>query len=198
MSVTTERVADLVAPVAQRLGLRVYDIDTPGGTLRVMLDRDGGIDVDTLAMASEEISRLLDDTEPLAGSYTLEVSSPGLERPLRRPEHFAAAVGSRVKVKLAPGVEGDRRVDGVLEGVDGRHVRIRTDAGERSVALDDVTKAHIVFEWGPAPKPGKGTRPGKGAKPGKGATKQTSRQQPHAQPSTAQTQSTTESSEEHP
>lgn len=147
MSVTTERVAQLVAPVAERLGLQLYDVDHPGGTLRVMLDRPGGIDVGTLAEATREISRLLDEDNPIAGSYTLEVSSPGLERTLRTPAHFGAAVGERVKVKLRPDAEGDRRVEGVLVGADDRTATIATDDGTRVLPIEDVSRAHTVFVW---------------------------------------------------
>ena len=166
MSATTDRVFTVVEPVAARLGLRVYDVDQPGGTLRVMLDADGGVDIDTLADASREISAALDASEPVAGSYTLEVSSPGLERPLRRPEHFAAAVGERVKVKLMPGTEGDRRADGTLSSADGDTVTISTEEGERTVAIADISRATTVFEWSPPPKPGRGGGSGRsGARP---------------------------------
>jgi ribosome maturation factor RimP len=147
LSLTTERVAELVAPVAERLGLELYDVDHPGGTLRVMLDRPGGIDVGTLAEATREISRLLDETNPIAGSYTLEVSSPGLERSLRTPTHFAAAVGERVKVKLRPDAQGERRVEGVLVAADDRTATIATDDGTRVLSIEEVARAHTVFVW---------------------------------------------------
>lgn len=147
MSVTTDRVAQLVAPVVERLGLHLYDIDQPGGTLRVMLEREGGVDVDTLAAASREISRALDEADPIAGSYTLEVSSPGLERPLRTAAHFAGAVGEQVRVKLRPEVGGDRRADGTLIASDATTATVDTEAGSRVVRIDDVSKAHTVFVW---------------------------------------------------
>jgi ribosome maturation factor RimP len=153
VSVTTERVAQLVVPVAERLGLELYDIDQPGGTLRIMLDRPGGVDVGTLSEASREISRLLDEVDPVAGSYTLEVSSPGLERPLRTAAHFAAAVGEQVKIKLLPGTEGERRVDGVLVAVDGGTATVATDDGARVLSLEDVAKAHTVFVWERSARP---------------------------------------------
>jgi len=160
VSVTTERVASIVAPVAERLGVSVWDIDQPGGTLRVMLDRDGGVDIDTLAEATREISRALDASDPIPGSYTLEVSSPGLERPLRTAEHFASVVGERIKVKLLPGAEGSRRADGILRSVEGDVVTVATDEGDRVVRLGDVTKAHTVFEFTAPAKPGsRSTRP---------------------------------------
>jgi ribosome maturation factor RimP len=156
VSVTTERVARIVAPVAERLGLELYDVDQPGGTLRIMLDRPGGVDVGTLSDASREISRLLDEADPIAGSYTLEVSSPGLERPLRTPAHFAAAIGEEVKIKLRPEVEGERRADGVLIAADGGTATVATDEGARVLSLGDVAKAHTVFVWDRSARPAQG------------------------------------------
>lgn len=185
MSATTRRVADLVAPVAERLGLSVYDVEQAGGTLRVLLDREGGVDVDTLADATREISRLLDETEPVAGSYTLEVSSPGLERPLRTASHFAAAVGREVKVKLMPGTEGSRRADGLLVGVDGTSFTVATDEGERTLDVAEVSRAHTVFHWeSGAPKPGSPRRGPRGVRAGAAAR--------------ASAEPTPESNEDHP
>lgn len=147
MSATTDRVGSLVAPVLERLGLTLYDVDRQGSTLRILVDGPGGVDLDSLTEATRHVSAALDEAEPVAGSYTLEVSSPGLERPLRSAEHFHAAVGERVKVKLFPGAEGDRRLEGVLVGADGNSLTVSTDAGERTVALDQVSGAHTVFEW---------------------------------------------------
>ncbi|MCZ7629925.1 MAG: ribosome maturation factor RimP [Microthrixaceae bacterium] len=129
MSATTERVGALVAPVLERMSLRLYDVDAPGPTLRVMVDRDGGVDIDTLAEATREISRLLDDSEPVAGSYTLEVSSPGLERPLRTPQHFEGAVGEQVRIKLLAGTQGDRRCEGTLVSVAVDAITVETPRG---------------------------------------------------------------------
>lgn len=147
MSATTERVASLVAPVLERMSLRLYDVDQPGPTLRVMVDRDGGVDIDTLAEVTREISRLLDSQEPVAGSYTLEVSSPGLERPLRTPAHFEGAVGEQVKVKLFPGRDGDRRCEGTLVAASGDSFTVESAEGSRTIGLADVAKAHTVFDW---------------------------------------------------
>jgi ribosome maturation factor RimP len=152
---TAERLGRLVAPVAQELGLSVYDVEWAGGTLRVLLDRPGGIDVDALTTATRRISALLDDDEAFPDTALLEVSSPGLERNLRTPAHFAGAVGDRVKVKTRAGVEGDRRADGVLTAADEHTITVTPDDGEpRRIALEDIDKAHTEFVWGPAPKPG--------------------------------------------
>ncbi len=165
MGTTAERLGRLVAPVAEELGLSVYDVEEAGGTLRVLLDRSGGIDVDDLATATRRISAAMDADGTFTGASGLEVSSPGLERRLRTPEHWAGAVGERVKVKLRPGVDGDRRVDGELRAVDGGDATVVPDGGEpRTVSLADVTSAHTVFEWGPAPKPGGGSKRSKSSK----------------------------------
>jgi ribosome maturation factor RimP len=156
VSATIERVTSLVAPIATELGLDIYDVEFAGGALRVLLQQPGGsVGLEEIAEATRRISRALDDADPIGGSYTLEVSSPGLERTLRTPEHFRGALGEPVTVKTRPGTEGDRRVDGVLSAVESSSVTVTLpDGTTRTVALADVQKARTRFEWGPAPKPG--------------------------------------------
>ena len=110
-----EEVRDLAQAVARRRQLRLWDVEVggrPGRTIvRVFVDADDGVDLDTVAEVSEEISRGLDLRDPIAGRYTLEVSSPGLERKLRSPEHFALSVGRKVVVKTkTPLVDDSHRV----------------------------------------------------------------------------------------
>lgn len=160
MTTTADRLARLVAPVAEMLGLSVYDVEDSNGTLRVLLDRSGGVDVDTLSDASRRISRSMDEDGAFASTSVLEVSSPGLERRLRTTSHFAGAVGERVKLKLRPGVDGDRRLDGTLTAADDDTVTIVVDgSAATTVAVSDITSARTVFEWQASPKPGKGRRP---------------------------------------
>ena len=144
------RVAELVAPVLEAEGLELFDVELKGGTLRVSVDRPGGIDMEALSAASEQVSALLDRHDPVPGDrYTLEVSSPGVERPLRTPAHFRRFVGTTIAVRTKPGVEGERRIEGELEAADDDGIRV---AG-RSLAYDEIDRARTVFEWGPAPKP---------------------------------------------
>lgn len=151
-----ERVESLVAPLLTAQGLEVIDVEHAGGVVRITVDRPGGVDLEAIAGATRAVSRALDDADPVPGRYTLEVSSPGLERPLRRPEHFVRAIGADISVKLYPGVEGDRRIAGKLVAADDSTVTVVLDDGtERSIDHADVAKARTVFEWGPAPKPGK-------------------------------------------
>ena len=170
MTTTADRLARLVAPVADELGVAVYDIEDASGTLRVLLDRPGGVDVDTLSDASRRISRSMDEDGSFSSTALLEVSSPGLERKLRTPEHLQGAIGEQVKVKLRPGVDGDRRLEGTLTAADADTITVAADDGTRTVLLDDVTSARTVFVWEAAPKPGKAaSKSGGGAsKPGKG------------------------------
>jgi ribosome maturation factor RimP len=155
VSTTAERLGLIVAPVARDLGLTVYDVEDASGTLRVLLDRPGGIDVDALSTATRQISAAMEEDGTFSATSALEVSSPGLERRLRTPEHFAGAIGERVKIKLRPGVEGDRRLDGVLTACADAAVTVTPDGAEaRTVAIADVTGARTEFVWGPAPKPG--------------------------------------------
>jgi len=172
---TASRVRLLVEPLVEAAGASVYDVEHTGGVLRITVQRDGGVDIDVIGKLTRQISHLLDEEDPLPGQYTLEVSSPGLERTLRTPEHFAGAVGSLVTVKTRAGVEGDRRLKGTLLAADADHVTIAPVAADpgatRVLALADIDRARTVFEWGPTPKPGTGSKPGAGSKSAPSAKK---------------------------
>ena len=144
------RVRELVEPLLAADGLELVDVQFARGALQVFVDRPGGIDLDTISAASTVVSRLLDEHDPVPGGYTLEVSSPGLERALRRPDHFRRFVGTPVAVKTCPDVEGDRRVTGTLEAADDEGIVV----GGRRLRYQEIERARTVFEWGPAPKPG--------------------------------------------
>jgi ribosome maturation factor RimP len=158
-----ERVRALVDPIARDLGLEIYDVEHRGGTLRITLDTppgsSGGVDLDQLSLATRLVSRELDHTDPVPGRYTLEVTSPGLERALRTPAHFRREIGKTISIRLTAPVDGVRRLQGVLVAADDVSCTIRiadgTDLSDRTIALRDVDRARTVFEWGPAPKPGK-------------------------------------------
>ena len=157
-----ERVRELVEPLLSARDLDLYDVEMAGPVLRVVVDRSGPLDLDDLGDATRAVSRALDEADPIAGAYTLEVTSPGLERTLRTPAHFARAVGEQVKVKLTAAAAGadERRVAGELVSADGEAFTVRTgadDAGaplERRVAYGEVERARTIFQWGPAGKPG--------------------------------------------
>lgn len=159
-----ERVRSLVEPIASDLSLDLYDVEQRGGTIRITLDTppgsQGGVDLDTLALATRLVSRELDHEDPVPGRYTLEVTSPGVERALRTPAHFQREIGKVVSVRLADVGAADRRIEGELVGADHESATLRVlDAesgapAERTVAYAQIDRARTVFEWGPAPKPG--------------------------------------------
>ena len=150
-----EEVRAQMEPILDDLDVELIDVSWGGARLRLTVDTDAGIPTSLLATATKNISRELDATDPIPGKYTLEVTSPGLERPLRRPAHFARAVGDQVSVKLTSdaAADGERRVRGVLTAADEQ--RIVIDTGEdasRTIDLADIAKARTVFEWGPKSK----------------------------------------------
>lgn len=109
-----EQVLELLAPIVATLSVELYDVEFSGSTLRVLVQEpSGAITTDRLAQVNRLISPILDQHDPIPGRYTLEVSSPGLERPLRRAAHLQRAVGEEVLVKMAPSVR-PRRYKGRL------------------------------------------------------------------------------------
>jgi ribosome maturation factor RimP len=156
------RVRELVTPIASDLDLDVYDVEQRGGTLRVTLDTpagsEGGVTLDKLALASRLVSRELDEHDPVPGRYTLEVTSPGLERSLRTTAHFQREVGKVIAVRLSDVGHDDRRVTGLLVSADEDAAVVRVDGPDgpedRRIVYTQIDRARTVFEWGPQPKPG--------------------------------------------
>jgi len=142
----------LVRPVVESAGLELWEVtfgkEAGRMVLRVTIDRDGGIDVDTISEMSERLSRRLDLEDFGRGRYQLEVSSPGLERPLRQPRHFQRSVGEQVKVKTVEPVGGSKIHAGALVSADAEAIVIATDGGELRVPYANVASARTVFEWG--------------------------------------------------
>jgi len=185
-----EAVRAAVEHVFPPLGLELVDVELVGSgrarTLRLFVDRPPGgagvspemtagagvspemtgVDLEALAAASEPVSTALDAADVLAGSYTLEVSSPGVERPLRRPGDFARFVGQVISLKSRQAVSGARRHRGVLVEAGDDGVVVEVDGEARRFSYPGISQARTVFEWGPAEKPGHG-KPGHG-KPGQG------------------------------
>ena len=140
-----ERVRSLVEPVLARHGAELVELAVKRGRtqlVRVIADREGGIDLDTCARVSEELSRMLDADDPIAGRYTLEVTSPGLDRPLRTPADFRRALGRRVRIVLA-----QSQHEGTLEDVGDERVRVATENGPVDTPLAEIANAKIVLPW---------------------------------------------------
>lgn len=162
----TGSLRELAAPIVGRFGLELWDVEVGGGTVRILVDRPDGLDVEVLADASHALSAALDDRDDLtpAGRYTLEVSSPGVERTLRTPAQFGRFVGSEVNVKLSAPVNGTRRLRGTLVAADDRGIRVSAgeaaagDAAVIELGYAQIERARTVLVWGPAPKPGSPSR----------------------------------------
>lgn len=140
----------VVEPILASLDLALYDLQTGPQLVRILVDGPDGVSSDDLATATRIISRRLDELDPMPGTYTLEVSSPGIERPLRTPQHFRGAIGESVTVKCAPGVEGDRRVNGTLIAADDHEITVALDHPEgahRTLRHLDIAKARTTFAW---------------------------------------------------
>lgn len=147
----TMDVEALVRPVVEAAGLELVEVDftreTGRRVLRVTVDRPGGIDLDTIADTSERLSRRLDLEGFDPGPYQLEVTSPGLERALKRPADFARSVGHRVRIRTARPVAGSRTHRGTLVAAGDEGVTVETDGGRRSVSYEDISSARTVVDW---------------------------------------------------
>ncbi len=140
----------VVARVCDALGVELYDLEQAASVLKVTVEKPGGLDLDAIAEVARSVSDALDevgdDVVP-GGRYELEVSTPGLERRLRRPDHFLSAVGCVVAIRTRPGVPGARRLDGELVSADDSCVVVASSGEERRIAYDEIDRAHTVFDW---------------------------------------------------
>jgi ribosome maturation factor RimP len=156
----TQRVWELVEPLAQAAGLELVDVQyrPEGGRviLRLLLDRiDGRVTLDELAGMSRQLGDVLDAHDAVAGRYHLECSSPGVNRPLVRPEHFARAVGQRVRIRTHDPVGGRRQFRGTLEAVASGDVSVRDpEAGLVTLPLSTIERASTEFEFIRPARPG--------------------------------------------
>lgn len=159
MTSKVDRLWAVIDPYVAAEGIELDDLEIvgkePGVVVRITLDAEGGVGVDRLAEMSRRLSRLLDEDDPVNGSYTLEVSSPGLERKLRRPRHFAKSIGRDLKVKSRSEIDGEYAHRGVLTRADEDGFVVEVDGQEREIAYGDVVTARTVFTWEKAAKPGK-------------------------------------------
>jgi len=167
----TEAIVARVAPALAELGLECLGVEWNaghgGGLLRVYIDslqHEGdaanAVSVDDCEAASREISALMDVDDPIPGHYVLEVSSPGIERPLFTAAQFARFLGHDAKVTLKLPRDGRRRLRGKIATVDGKRIGMEVDGVRMDIADDEVESAHLVPDWDalgytPKPKPGK-------------------------------------------
>ena len=146
------RLWSVVEPYLAAESVELDDIEIVGRDrgriVRIVVDAPDSLGVDQIADLSRGLSRLFDQHDLIPGAYTLEVTSPGLERKLRRPQHYRKSLGRDVTVKTQKPVDGSRRHRGALVRADDRSFVIDTEGGKRHIDYDDVASARTVFEWG--------------------------------------------------
>ncbi len=146
-AVEKERLITLLEPAVAAMGLELADIDLylgRRGVLRLYIDRPGGVTVDDCQRVSEQVGALLDVEDPLPGSYTLEVSSPGFDRRLRTQAHFERFVGERVRIELKDAREGRRNFTGRLTGFENASAVLEVDGEVWQLPLNDIAVARLV------------------------------------------------------
>ena len=146
----TGKIEAMIAPSLEAMGYRVVRVAVTGGrrpTLQIMAERadDHAMRVEDCTEVSRMVSALLDVADPIAGAYLLEVSSPGIDRPLVRPEDFARFAGFEAKVELNAPVDGRKRFRGRLLGVEGDQLRLLVDASPVALPIAAVTRAKLVL-----------------------------------------------------
>ncbi len=144
--------AELVTPILEQKGLELVDIEyvKEGGNwfLRVFIDQEGGIDLDTCGRVSEQLSKLLDRKDPVPGPYILEVSSPGAERPLKTERDLEQSIGKPVLVTLYEPFAGSKKHAGRLEAFDKDVLTLSLEAGKQlQIPRDKVAKTRLTIDW---------------------------------------------------
>ena len=148
MSSKLEQLQAMLAPVVEALGYECWGVEfiSQGrhSLLRVYIDHANGIQVDDCEKVSRQVSGVLDVEDPISSEYTLEVSSPGIDRPLFTLEQFAKHAGEQVKIKLRSPFEGRRNFQGLLKGVEEQDVIVQADEHEYLLPVDSIEKANII------------------------------------------------------
>jgi len=143
---------ELIEPSVIALGVELWGIEflSQGkhSTLRVYIDsEENGITVDDCAKVSHQISGIMDVEDPIAGNYTLEVSSPGVDRPLFTLEQFAAYAGSHIQLRLRIAYEGRRKFKGILNGIEGDDILVVVDDEEYMLPIEYIDRANIIPQF---------------------------------------------------
>jgi len=144
-----DRLVDLLEPVVRGLGYEWVGSEFDGHqrTLRIYIDSPDGIGVDDCSKVSYQVSGVLDVEDPIPGRYQLEVSSPGLDRPLFTLSHFERFIGSLVKLQLSRALEGRRRFKARIKGVEGQDIVLEDETGVFKIPYDLMDKARLVPEF---------------------------------------------------
>lgn len=144
------KLKQIIEPLAQSMGLRLWGMDLPaapkGGVLRVYIDSEDGVSVEQCAELSRNLSVVLDVEDPFPGSYTLEVSSPGLERPFYEFEQLIPYVNQKIAVKLRDDIEGRKNWRGQLIEAKDNELTLEVEGQKVTFNWNDIIKSHLIFE----------------------------------------------------
>ncbi len=148
MTKQEQRLTELLTPTVEAAGFELLGVEFVSAgrhsTLRLYIDHPEGVNVDHCALVSREVGAILDVEDPIPNEYNLEVSSPGLDRPLFTPEHFAKVIGQKIEVKLAIPQDGRRRFKGALVAIEDDMLVIEVDGKPYRLLMDNVDKANVV------------------------------------------------------
>ena len=146
------KLTEMLRPAAEALGYEFIGVEYIAqgkhSILRLYIDHENGISVDDCAAVSHQASGILEVEDPIASQYTLEVSSPGLERPLFTFDHYLPFVGHLVSIRCHLGVDGRRKFKGKLVSVADKQVVVSVDGQDYTLDFEDIDKAHLVAEFG--------------------------------------------------
>lgn len=147
-----QKIIDLVRGVVEPMGYELVGVELVAGerrgeVLRVYIDREGGILLDDCSAVSHQLSGVLDVEDPIKGEYSLEVSSPGLARPLFELAHFARYVGRQAKVKLGRPLNGRRNFKGQITAVEGDQVHLQVDGQQVQIDFEQIDSAKLIPEF---------------------------------------------------
>ncbi len=147
---TEEKLLLALEPHAQSEGIEIVTIEVVGAkkspTVRIYIDCEGGVSFDVISKAQAWINDTLDAMDPFPGAYMLEVSSPGIDRPLRTREHFSRFAGDKAMIQMTQAVEGRARWTGILQGMEDDNVMIEVDGTTVALPFDGIKRAHVIGE----------------------------------------------------
>lgn len=150
-----QQTENLVQPILEELSLELVDIvyekEGPNWFLRVYIDKDEGVDIEECGQVSERLSKKLDEKDPIAGAYFLEVSSPGVERPLKKPQDFQENIGKNVFVSLYEPISGEKEFTGTLHSFEDNVItieyKVKTKQHKVEIPWEKIAKARLAVTF---------------------------------------------------
>ena len=151
MAQASEKLVAIIEPAVTALGFELVGVEYVAqgrhSLLRIYIDHENGLNVDDCGAVSHQVSAVLDVEDPIRGEYTLEVSSPGLERPLFMLEHYQRFAGNIAEVRVHAPIDGRRKFKGRIQSAENGEVILDIDGEEQHLAIDNIDKAHLIHEW---------------------------------------------------